>query len=163
MTPTLEPEPMAPDAAAPAVPRPPPAATAAPTPKPTVVKDAAPPPLSSPNPIVDGGAAPTPEAAAPAPSGPPETTEAALSQAGHAVLDCFGDEKEMAGAVLVRVTVNTAGKVTRVDIVKDKSTAALLGGSLEKCIRGVFQRQQFPAQRTESVLDVPLDFKAPEK
>jgi hypothetical protein len=63
----------------------------------------------------------------------------------------------------VRLTVDTGGTVTRVDIVKDKSAAQLLGGSLEKCIRDVFQKQQFPPQRTETVVDVPLDFKAPEK
>jgi hypothetical protein len=96
MRPSLESDPVVPDASAPVAP-PPPTAAATPKPRPTVAKDAATPALSSPNPIVDGGAAaPAPDATAAEPSGPPNTTEAALSQAGHAVLSCFGGDQEMA-------------------------------------------------------------------
>ncbi|MCB9583231.1 MAG: hypothetical protein H6717_39730 [Polyangiaceae bacterium] len=154
MTPTLEPEQPAPTRRPAAPAPPPPAPTKPPPPK----QDTAPPPLSSPNPLVDGGA-PVEDAAPPPPAGPPKTTEVALAQAGRAVLGCFDDQTENTGKLLVRVTVDTSGKVTHIDIVKDKSTAALLGGAFESCVRGVFERQPFPSRSTEAVIDVPLDFK----
>lgn len=125
-----------------------PVATTA-TPKPV-------PPLSSPN--ATAKPSPTTDDAG-APTGDPRTE--ALRRVGVIGQRCH--EKNTPGVngdLTLEIALGADGAIQKARVIKDRSTAALVGGALERCILDAVKKEKFPPQRSEDVvLDVPLSFK----
>lgn len=128
----------------------PPDSTSAPhSPKPV-------PPLSSPNPTAKPAPANADDAGAA--SGDPRTE--ALRRVGVIGQRCH--EKNTPGVngnLVLDIVLAGDGSIKKASVIKERSTAALVGGALERCVLEGVKKEKFPASSEETVLDVPLSFK----
>jgi hypothetical protein len=124
-------------------------ATTPPEPKPV-------PPLSSPNATAKPAPPPAADAGA---SGDPRTE--ALRRVGTLGQRCH--EKTAPGVngnLVLQIVLKSDGSIDTASVVKERSTAALAGGALEKCVLEGVKKEKFPAPSGGgTTLDVPLSFK----
>jgi outer membrane biosynthesis protein TonB len=127
-----------------------PESTSTPSPKPV-------PPLSSPNPTP----APAPAGGndAGAATGDPRTE--ALRRVGVIGQRCH--EKNTPGVngnLVLNIVLVSDGSIKKASVIKARSTAALVGGALERCVLDGVKKEKFPPlPGEETTLDVPLSFK----
>jgi hypothetical protein len=146
-------------------PAPAPLATTEPTPSQTATPEStstpeAPkpvPPLSSPN----STAKPAPASAADAGAATGDPRTEALRRVGVIGQRCH--EKNTPGVngnLVLDIVLASDGSIKKASVIKARSTAALVGGALERCVLDGVKKEKFPAPTgEEATLDVPLSFK----
>ncbi|MCC6900339.1 MAG: hypothetical protein IT377_15280 [Polyangiaceae bacterium] len=138
---TPPPPPSAPPSAAPPTPAPPPRASAVPVP-----------PLASPNPTApstaDGGTAPQPQSPDP------------LRRIGQAAQACHAQHASgIKGRLTLGIARDSSGKVTRVGILRPRSSAELAKVAFETCVIDAVTKERLsPPRGEDDELELPLIF-----
>ena len=144
-------------AASPSAASPPARAEIHPPPSVETARDAAVPPLKTPNPLAtdqDAGTAPT--------SVTPneDARTAAIRRVGQIGQTCQARHASGVGGKLVlRVSLSAEGKVKATNVARDASTKALLSEALIKCVVDGARTVVFPAPRDDDTeIELPIQF-----